>query len=210
MQATSVGVIIIVISTLGYFSNWLNSRFLNYKINYLLYYFGAFVHETSHAVFCFLTRAKISEYRVFVKQPHVTYSNPRLPMIGNLLISVAPIFGGLTLLFFVNKHFLVNQFVVPAFSDRHFFLRDFLNFITQINPLNWKNLLALFLFLNIGAMISPSLRDLKNVWFLMLVLLFISWPFFTPLGLLAISLILINIIFQIALIAVVGAGRREN
>ena len=105
MKEITIGIIIIAISVLGYVSNWLNWRFLNYKINLWLYYFGAFVHESSHAIFCLLTGARISEYKVFVKQPHVTYSNSKLPIIGNLLISIAPIFGGLTLLFFINKYF---------------------------------------------------------------------------------------------------------
>jgi len=39
--------------------------------------------------------------------------------------------------------------------------------------LKWKNLITIFLLLNIGAMISPSWQDLKNVWFLMIILIFI-------------------------------------
>lgn len=200
----NIGIIVIIISVLGYLSNWLNWRFLNYKINYLFYYFGAFIHENSHAVFCLLTGAKITEYKIFTKQPHVAYVNSKLPIIGNLFISTAPILGGLIFLFFINKYFLVNQYSMPPFSSWQFFGVDFLKFLKQINLLDWKNLIALFLFLNIGVMLAPSWQDLKNVWFLIIVLIFIKCPLFTHLGLMAISFILIALIFQIFLIAIIS------
>ncbi|MFZ2205039.1 MAG: M50 family metallopeptidase [Minisyncoccia bacterium] len=200
----TIGIIIIIISTLGYISNWLNWRFLNYKINYLLYYFGAFIHESSHALMCLLTGARISEYKVIVDQPRVSYSSSKLPILGNLLIAIAPIFGGLIVLFFVREYFFINIYHMPEFSNWKLLLTDSLNFLKQINILNWKNLVTIFLFLNIGAMIGPSWQDLKNVWFLIIILIFIPWPFFTHLGLLAISLILINIIFQIVLIIIIS------
>lgn len=195
---------IIAISLLGNISNWINWRFLNHKINYFLYYFGTFIHETSHAIFCILSGAKISEYKILVYQPRVVYSNPKLPIIGNLLISIAPMFGGLLFLFFVNKYFLANQFVLPAFTNWQLFFQDFLSLIKQIDIMQWQNWIVLFLFLNIGATIGSSWQDLKNVWILILILLFISWPLFTHLGLFVLAIILINIIFQIILIAIVS------
>jgi hypothetical protein len=196
--------ILVSISALGYTSNWLNWRFLNYKINHLLYYLGAFVHETSHAILCLVTGAKVNEYKFVTSQPHVTYSNSRLPIIGNLLISIAPILGGLAFMFFVNKYFLVNQFTMPAFSNWKFFLRDFLKFITQINLARWRDWVAIFLFLNMGAMLGPSWQDLKNVWVLIVILLFIPSTFLVHLGLLASAFILMGIVFQIVLIAIVA------
>ena len=192
----TIGITILLISILGYLSNWLNWSFLNYKINYWLYYFGAFIHESSHALFCLLTGGKIIEYKVLVRQPRVSYSNSKLPLIGNLLISIAPMFGGLLFLFFFNKYFLANYFIMPPFSNYQNFLPDFLKILKQINLTEWKDWVAIFLFLNIGAMIGSSWQDLKNVWLWIIILMFIPWPFFTHLGLLAIALILINIIFH--------------
>lgn len=204
MEINTIGIIILAISFLGYISNWLNWRFLNYKANQWLYYLGAFVHETSHAIFCFLMRAKISEYKIFTSQPHVSYSKPRVKLIGDFLISIAPIIGGLTFLFFVNKYLLTNNFIMPEFSSWQSLPTDFLQFIKQIDITKWQNWLALFFFFNVGAMISPSWQDLKNVWLVMIILLFIPWNFFTHLGLLAVSLILINIILQIILIIIIS------
>jgi len=207
MPEITIGIIIIVISILGYISNWMNWRFLNYKMNYLLYYLGTFIHETSHIIFCILTGAKISEYKILAHQPRVAYSNSRLPLIGNLLISIAPMFGGLLFLFLVNKYFLANQFIMPPFTDWKLFFDDFLDLLKQINITEWKNLIVIFLFLNIGATIGSSWQDLKNVWFLILVLMFIPWAFFTHLGLLALALILINIIFQVILTAIISVAK---
>ena len=204
MNEITIGIFIFVISFLGYASNWLNWRFLNYKINYFLYYVGAFVHETSHAVLCVLTGAKISEYKVFVREPHVSYSNSKLPVIGNLLIAIAPMFGGLAALFLFNKYFLANHYVMPPFSVWKNFFVDFIKLLKQINTFQIKDIITILLFLNIGATIGPSWQDLKNVWPLILILAFIPWPFFTHLGLLAIAMILINIIFQILFIAVIS------
>jgi len=203
MKELTIGIVIITISAIGYVSNWLNWRFLNYKINHLLYYFGAFIHESSHAILCVATGAKVSEYKVITIQPHVTYSNSKLPVFGNFLISIAPILGGLTFMFFVNKYFLANQFIMPPFSNWKFFLDDFLKFFKQINVTKWKDLVALFLFLNMGAMIGPSWQDLKNVWFIIFILVFIPSVFIAHLGLLAVAFILMSIILQIILIAII-------
>lgn len=203
MKELTVGMIIILISILGYISNWLNWRFLNYKFNHLLYYFGAFIHESSHALLCILTGAKIREYKVFVRQPHVSYTNSKLWKLGDLLISIAPIFGGLAVLFFLNKYFFINQYVMPDFSSWRFLLDDIFKLIEQIDITDWKSILTIFLFLNIGAMIGPSWQDLKNVWFLIIFLIFIPGTFFSSLGKMAIGLILMNIIFQTLLIIVI-------
>jgi hypothetical protein len=203
MNELTIGIVIIIISALGYFSNWLNWRFLNYKINHLLYYFGAFIHETSHAILALATGAKIHKYKVITEQPQVTYSNSKIPILGNLLISIAPILGGLTFLFFLNKYFLANQFMMPAFSNWKFFYVDFFKFLKQINLTGWKDWVVIFLFLNMGAMIGPSWQDLKNVWILILILVFIPSALINHLGMLAVAFILINIILQIILMVVV-------
>jgi hypothetical protein len=204
MKEPTIGMVIIAISALGYTSNWLNWRFLNYKINHLLYYFGAFIHETSHAIACLLTGAKVSQYKVLVDQPRVVYSNSRIPVLGNFLISIAPILGGLTFMFFANKYFLASQFIMPKFSSWKFFLDDFLKLFGQINLASWKDLVLIFLFFNMGAMIGPSWQDLKNVWLLIFILVFIPSSFVLHLGLLASAFILVGIIFQIILVVIIS------
>ena len=113
----NLGLLIILISLFGYISNWINWKFLNYPIIRLLYYFGAIIHESSHAILCLLTGAKITEFNIFSSQPHVNHYKSRLPFLGELLISTAPIIGGLLFLFLINKYYLQSYLLVPQLNN---------------------------------------------------------------------------------------------
>ena len=193
---SSVGALLILISTLGYISNSLNWKYFNYGITHLLYDLGAIIHETSHAILCFLTGAKIVEYKVFVKQPRVTYAEPRLPLIGNALISIAPIAGGLVFLYLINKYLLAGYFVVPVFHTWNDLFLGVWNILKQFNILHWQSWIMTVLFINVGAMMGPSYRDLKNTWILLLVLLFAHINILINTGLIALALIIVNILIQ--------------
>jgi len=207
----NLGILIILIALLGYISNWLNWRYLNYSVVRLLFYVGAFLHELSHVIFCRLTGATITGGNIFSRKPHVIHSKPALPLIGQLLISLAPIIGGLLFLFLINKYYLVNYFEIPQFSDWQSALIAPLSLLSQINLLDWQSWLMILLFLNVGAMIGPSLQDLKNIWPIMIILLFIKCSPLLSLSLLVIILILTNIIIQIILILVIRyLSRREG
>ncbi len=209
MSTINLGVVIVLITTFGYVSNFLNWRYLNYRIVQLLYYVGAFVHETSHAILCILTGAKIEEFTVFSSQPHVVHQRSRLPILGELLISAAPIAGGLLFLFLINYYLLGNYFTpsVPQFSSWHDWrsmLLDPLKLLSQINPLQWQSWVMILLFFNVGAMLGPSPQDLKNVWPVLILLFFVPTFWVTipliAMGFTALDLIFINIILQLVVI----------
>jgi len=199
----SLGLIIIFIVFFGYISNWLNWRYLNYKLTRYLYYIGAAVHESSHALLCLVTGAKISEFKIFSSQPHVTHSRSKLPIVGNVLISSAPIFGGLAFLFLINHFLLGNYFTISTTSTDLYssFIESF-KLITQLNPLHWQSWVLVILFINVGAMLGPSFQDIKNMWPALIILLFIQLPVLNSLCLIALGLIFINIIIQVILILV--------
>ncbi|MDD5547954.1 MAG: hypothetical protein PHN74_03640 [Candidatus Pacebacteria bacterium] len=196
----NLGIIIILITALAFLSNLLNWKFLNSKITYFLYCIGAFIHEISHAIVCIITFAKIERFEVFSRTPQVIHRKSRLPIIGELLISFAPIAGGLLFLFSINNYLLGNYFELPAIYKWQDILSAPLNLISQINFLEWQSWIMILLFINTGAMLGPSLRDLKNVWLPLIILFFIDSAPLVSLGLLAISFILINIAIQIAII----------
>ena len=133
----NLGLLIILISLLGATSNWLNGKFLNYKIVRLLYYLGAVVHETSHAIFCFLTGAEIVEINFFSKQPHVIHLKSKLPFLGELLISLAPIIGGLFFIFLINRYYLETSFIIPPLNNWQDVWAAPIKILAQINLLNW-------------------------------------------------------------------------
>ena len=54
---------------------------------------GVVLHECSHIIGCLLTGAQIRNIVLFSKDGgSVTYSRPRLPYIGDVIISTAPLF----------------------------------------------------------------------------------------------------------------------
>ena len=204
-NGVNLGLLIIFITLLGYIGNWINWRYLNYKLTHLLYFIGAFVHETSHALACLLTGARITEYNIFSRQPRVVYSpNPRLPLIGRLLISLAPLIGGLLFLFLINHYWLSGYFNLPQVSDWRDIPLIPLGLLSQINLLGWQSWVMILLFLNVGAMIGPSVKDLKNIWPVFPVFFFVKSPLFVNFAFLVIGLILTNIIIQFFLILLIN------
>jgi hypothetical protein len=137
---------------------------------------------------------------VFSTQPQVVHRKSKLPILGEVLISIAPIAGGLLFLFLINRYILGNYFVAPQFSGRSSWQSIFiepLKLLSQINLLQWQSWLMIFLSFNAGAMLGPSTRDLKNIWPVLILLLFIKSPLLVGVCLAALSLIFVNIILQI-------------
>ncbi len=193
----NLGILIIIIAILGYISNWLYLKYLNNFVIRFLYYIGTFIHELSHIVFCILTGAKVSKISIFSKQPKIIHSKPKIPIIGQALISLAPIIGGLAFLYAINRFCLSNYFTIPSN------LKDFLTIFSGISILDWQLWVMILLSFNMGAMIGPSLQDLKNIWPILIILLFVKWQVLINLSLLAILLILINILIQGILIGII-------
>lgn len=197
----NLGILIISITLLGYISNWLNWRYLNSSITVFLFYVGAFIHEFSHVIFCRLTGAEIIRGSIFSKNPHIIHFKPKMPFLGQFLISLAPIIGGLAFLFLINKYLLADYFKILEINT----LKDFffvpLSFLSQIKVTDWEGWLALVLFLNAGAMLGPSFKDLKNIWPAIIICFFIKWPPLLGVVSLAVAFIIINILIQLVLIS---------
>ncbi|MFA6463441.1 MAG: M50 family metallopeptidase [Candidatus Paceibacterota bacterium] len=195
------GIALTLVVIFGYISNALNWRFLNYKITHFLYYVGAVVHESSHAILCILTGAEISEFKVFSNEPHVTHSKSKIPVIGMFLIASAPIYGGLFFLYVINHYWLGNYFTIsPIKNNWQNTLLEPIRILKQINILQWQSWVMIFLFLNIGAMIGPSFQDLKNIWPVVLLMFLVKSYYIADICIIALSLILVNIAIQLCLI----------
>lgn len=203
----NLGIVIALIVIFGYLSNWLNWRFLNYRLTRILYYVGAFVHETSHALLCLLTGAKVSEFNFLTDRPHIIHSKSKLPLLGEPLIALAPIAGGLLFIYLVNRYALEGYFIDEGFSSLagwQGILLEAVKFLSQINILSWQSWVMILLFLNAGAMLGPSFQDLKNIWPILILLFFAHNPTLESVGLLAVTFILANIAIQIFLILLYG------
>jgi len=195
------GLALILVVLFGYLSNWLNWRFLNHRIVRLSYYVGAFVHEGSHALVCLLTGARIKEFTALSSEPHVTHGKSKIPLIGGSLISIAPLFGGLFFLWLANRYLPGAGFSFPSGTtgwDGP--LTDAIRVLAQLRPLEWQSWVMILLFLNVGAMIGPSIQDMRNMWPMLIVLCFVPSPLLVGLCLTAVSLIVVNILIQITLV----------
>ena len=66
----------------------------------------------------------------------------------------------------------------------------------------------ILLFFNVGAMLGPSPRDLKNVWLALIVLFFVPVFWATrpllAMGFVALGLIAVNILLQVLVIVVIN------
>lgn len=206
----NLGVLIISISVLGYFSNYLNYKYLNFSIIHWLYYLGVIVHESSHALLCILTGAKITKFKIFVKQPQVSHTKSKIPFLGQALISLAPLIGGFLFLYLINKYLLLNYLSFNQINNWPQVLHIPLNILSQINIATWQGWLIILLSFNTGAMIGPSFQDLKNIWWIFIILFFVKWPWLINIGLLIIGLIITNIIIQLSLILFLKIFKRQS
>jgi hypothetical protein len=196
----TLGLIIVLVTLCGYASNWLNWKLLNSRVTRASYRIGTLVHEGSHALLCLVTGAKIREFSFMSQQPHVIHSDPKLPIIGKALISSAPIFGGMLFLFLLNL----------LLFDGIFTFGSPLDLLAQLNPLQWQSWVLLLVILNAGAMLGPSLQDLRNMWPVLLILCFVNLTPLADIGLMALNLITANIVIQCALIIPIMVFKKHS
>ena len=199
----NVGILIIFIVLFGYVSNWINWRYLNYRATQYLYYIGALVHESSHALMCLATGARIEEFKVFVDQPHVTYTKSRWSLVSNALIASAPIVGGLLFLGIIDVVVLGQHIGVPVIGNEWWsVVYSPLSLLSSVNMVQWQTWVVCALLINVGAMLGPSLQDLKNMWLVLILLLFVHIPLIERVCILALDLIVVAIALQVIIIGV--------
>jgi hypothetical protein len=206
----NLGTLIILISVLGYLSNYLNYSYLNHYLTRWLYYLGVIIHESSHAILCILTGARITEFKIFNKQPRVSHKKSKIPILGQTLISLAPMVGGFLFLYLINKYLLLNYLNINSINTWSEIFRVPLTILSQIKISTWQGWVIILLSLNVGAMIGPSSQDLKNIWWIFIILFFIQWPWLINIGLLIIGLIITNIIIQLSLILLLKIFKRQT
>ena len=135
---------------------------------------GVVLHECAHIIGCLLTGARIRNVVLFSKDGgSVTYTRPRLPYIGDVIISTAPLFLLPLALSFVTWIFgSYLGCVFPAFpatlestgcpcwiSGQRIFSTFSDNLLTRFN--GWF-LLYLYLTISLVLSVAPSTQDMKN------------------------------------------------
>jgi hypothetical protein len=134
---------------------------------------GVVLHECSHIIGCLLTGARIHNVVLFSEDGgSVTYSSPRLPYIGDVIISTAPLF--LLPLAFSLVTWVFGSYlgcVFPAFPATLESADDLTGLGYAVFGTFSDNLLVrfngwflLYLYLTVSLVLSvaPSTQDMKN------------------------------------------------
>ncbi len=126
---------------------------------------GVILHELSHALACLITGAKISSIDVFKKDGgEIKHTAPKVPIVGQIVISVAPLVIGALAIYFISKVVGVNtnqsEINIMSFSDLVENIKNIIKFIDFRSLRSW---LAFYLIISIAITMTPSTRDLRNM-----------------------------------------------
>jgi hypothetical protein len=167
--ATGIGVILISLSL-----DYLWARIIPVRLFYYIVRApGVVVHECAHILGCLITGAKIRNVVLFSREGgSVTHNPPVIPVIGDVVISTAPLFCiplALALCTYFFSDYLgcvipalpltfnsANSFVVLGGGILVTFSR---NLVVQFNA--WF-LLYLYLVLSLVLSAAPSMQDIRN------------------------------------------------
>lgn len=138
---------------------------------------GVVLHEIAHMAGCVITGARIGKVVLFSKEGgSVTYTEPKIPVLGTVIISTAPLFflplvlAGLTWIFGTY----LGCFVLPFVTLGGDLSTSFLDMINNVIAIFSSNLITkfngwflLYLYLcgSIVLSLAPSGQDFKNAAF---------------------------------------------
>ena len=176
-------------------------------------FLGIFFHEFSHFLLCKLTGAPVFEFKVGHNEGFVKHGNSKIPLIGNLLISLAPLFLGVSILLiiFINLSSLtLNDFSVMPQSGTWIDFNTLLdNIKIVLYSFDYKNIMFwvfLFFSLNILVALKPSHQDLKNITIAIITYGFFSrFAFMMPVNILIIFMFLGANILQFVAIVILSS-----
>jgi hypothetical protein len=131
---------------------------------------GTIVHECSHALIALLMGASITNFSVVPSGDtlgKVEHTNPKIPVIGNFAIAIAPLIGCPTLLLLISKFLGLHINYLPGsydiLAETRSLLEGTLSFIMGMDYLNWKTYVFLYLALALGAGAAPSKKDITGI-----------------------------------------------
>ena len=120
---------------------------------------GVIVHESSHALACLITGAKIVKISFFSKDGgFVKHHKPIVPIVGPILISIAPLIVSIVLFYFLAR-FLQLESSLNLNSS----FTNLKSLFKTIDFTSWLNLLIIYVILSIAVTMTPSKQDLVNM-----------------------------------------------
>jgi len=183
LSVVLTGILVMVISMVlaRFWSRALSIRWLYYFISAP----GVVVHECTHIAGCLITGAKIKKVVFFSEQGgSVTYQSPKVPLLGNVIIGTAPLFGiplvlaGLTWLFgtYLGCTLFSSVPSLTSVESAGVLLSSALTILYQNLVVNFNGWFLLYLYLTVSLVLSlsPSMQDIKNALFGLVILILLG------------------------------------
>jgi hypothetical protein len=128
---------------------------------------GIILHELSHAFFCLLTGAKVISIDMFKKEGgEVKHGHSKVPILGPILISLAPFAVGAIAIYFLSKYIGFKTMSINDFSfNAQSIVPWFVESMKSINFGNVRTVIAFYLVLSVAVTMTPSVTDMKNIFF---------------------------------------------
>lgn len=160
-----LAVIILIILIIAFLIDFLLIRSVLGKAYRIFVAPGVILHELAHTLMCLLTGAKMSKISFFEKTGgSVEHTQSKIPIIGPILISLAPFAAGSVAIYFLSKTLGLSQI---DFQTLHFSQNNIFNFIgsifRSIHLTSAKDWIIVYLVLSIAVTMTPSWQDFKNI-----------------------------------------------
>ncbi len=171
---SAVALLLIVIILSFIIDFFLSHSFLGPKYRILLAP-GVIVHELAHGFACLFTGAKVSEMALFEKDGgHVKHTRPRVPIIGPVIISLAPLIAGIVIIYFASKYLSATDLNIfkNGFSTKALVSAN-LEIIKNLSHFSLRNLLLLYVVISIAVTMVPSRQDFINAFLPLLIIILI-------------------------------------
>ncbi len=150
-------VLLVGLLLISFLLKFIWSGILSGRALQLVVFPGVLIHELSHAIGCILTGARIDEISLFSsKGSYVKHGKPKIPLLGILVVSLAPIAGGILFLWLLSKQYFGVFTIEPIPA-----IRELVIAIVE-NRSEWKFWVLLYLIISVVISISPSKKDLSN------------------------------------------------
>jgi len=123
---------------------------------------GVAVHELSHAFGCFLTGARVVEIKLVSKHGgYVKHTQPKIPVIGPVVISLSPLFGGVLFIWIIAMAMNYSGISLLDMKDPMTSAGRLFGFFAS-NYMLWHFWIFLYLLVSVSASLGPSNRDIQN------------------------------------------------
>jgi len=134
---------------------------------------GVVVHELSHAITCLITGAKVTSISMFKKEGgEVKHGYPKIPVLGQILISLSPFIVGSILIFILARALGIANSELPQVSlNPASIILWAKETFSALNLREFKTWLILYLSISIAVTMTPSIKDIRNILFSLAVLL---------------------------------------